>query len=780
MNQSARTEGGKVRLGPGGVAIAYTVFAALWILVSDGLLTLLTQDPALLAQLSARKGFFFVAVTGGLLYLLLKSRRGSGLPPETADAGSRPLPQPLRVATLIVLFLGVPFFGLGVIALQRPLQEKDVYGDLRAIADLKAGHIENWLQERKGDAKVLARDAGFAEHVAALQRQPADVSSARLLRARMEALLEFPDYRGLLLLGRDGKVLIAVGRSDAGLDFDASSLARVMASGELRRGQVLVDGPVASKLDLIVPIMAPAGRSDKPVAAVLLRIDPRLFLFPYVIAWPSARSSGETLLVRGEGGAVVFLTPLRHGQEHLPVLGKRVGDTGLPAAVAIRQGSKGILDGVDYRGERVLAAYGPVAGTDWHIVAKLDRREALESVNKMGAWFSAVAFFAALAVAAAMVLVWRQQRRSDAMAMQAQAALLREEGNRRYRALALSAQDAIVSVGVDGVVTGWNPAAERIFGYTEREVKGERWSLLLPPSVREVPTGALLRQLAQRSLDAAAQTIEGTAQRKDGTKFPIELSLGRWESKEGVSYTAVVRDITQRRQNEQALAASARRFRSMIDFSPIPYVLSDHNGLINYVNPAFVDVFGYRREELHDLDSFWQKTLPANSDQSRVTRDWAARMADLRGDAGPLGSLQTQLLCGDGTTRTAILDAVRLGDAGDAVVLTTLVDVTAQTNAAHRLQALFEASSDGIHVLDRHGDIVEFNQTFATMLGYTAEEAERLNVTDWEAAIPSEDVVLAVARLMEAPAAFETRHRRKDGQVFDVEVRTARLMLDGR
>jgi two-component system, sensor histidine kinase and response regulator len=780
MNQSAQQAAtGRWRPGAGRVAIAYVAIAVAWISVSDGLMGLLIQDPVLLGRLSALKGFLFVAITGALLYLLLRSRWGADPSLEVAGKRFASIPPPARVFVLIVLFLCVPVIGIGVVTFQRPLREKDVYGDLRAVADLKAGQIENWLKERAGDANGLAQDAGFGEDVRRLRREPADRLSIQLVRARLEALMASSDYRGLFLIGKDGAVWVAVGDVQADVPIDDQLVGRALATGAVQRGILSADPGGAANLDIVVPIRSGLSGEDRPFAVVLLRIDPQHFLFPYLSTWPSARPSGETLLVRRDGDEVVFLTPLQHGESLPTGLRKSLNDPWLPAAAAVRERAKGTLAGRDYRGERVLAAYGPVAGTDWSIVAKLDRSEAMAPVTKMGAWVSAIAFFAAIAVAAAIAMVSRQQRRSDALAMQAHAALLREESNQRYRALAFAAPDAIISLGAGGDIVGWNPAAERIFGYTESEAKGRSASMLLPASVRQVSIGALLRQLAQRNRGGQATETEWTALRRDGTPFPVELSLGELKGPEGHFYIAILRDITQRRQSEGALAASARQFRKIIELSAIPYLLSNDEGRTTYVNPAFVLVFGYRREEIPELDIFWEKALPAEGERVRVTEGWLGCLDCSRPNSADSGALLARLSCQDGSVRTVILDAVRLGDAGEPVVVTTLQDITALTNAAERLQAMFEASSDGIHVLDREGKVVQFNASFAAMLGYSAEEAGELNVADWEAAIEPEKLGPTLERLLEAPAVFETRHRRKDGRLLDVEVRTARLVLGG-
>ncbi|QGM45318.1 hybrid sensor histidine kinase/response regulator [Methylocystis heyeri] len=102
------------------------------------------------------------------------------------------------------------------------------------------------------------------------------------------------------------------------------------------------------------------------------------------------------------------------------------------------------------------------------------------------------------------------------------------------------------------------------------------------------------------------------------------------------------------------------------------------------------------------------------------------------------------------------------------------------TETSSRLKTLLNTARDGVHILDENGDLVEFSHSFAQMLGYTDEEVARLNVTDWDAAFPREPLLRGLIELMAVPATFETRHRRKDGSIFDVEINAQGVEFGGR
>ena len=97
-----------------------------------------------------------------------------------------------------------------------------------------------------------------------------------------------------------------------------------------------------------------------------------------------------------------------------------------------------------------------------------------------------------------------------------------------------------------------------------------------------------------------------------------------------------------------------------------------------------------------------------------------------------------------------------------------------------RNKLLLETTSDGIHVLDEEGRVIEANPAFCTMLGYTREELSQLTVADWDAQWNGEQLMHKLREPIAQPALFETRYRCKDGTFREVEINSASVMLDGR
>ena len=101
-------------------------------------------------------------------------------------------------------------------------------------------------------------------------------------------------------------------------------------------------------------------------------------------------------------------------------------------------------------------------------------------------------------------------------------------------------------------------------------------------------------------------------------------------------------------------------------------------------------------------------------------------------------------------------------------------------DANRRYEILLRTANEGIHVLDIEGNIVEANDAFCQALGYTLDEVLGMNVREWDAHFSAEELKLHLPELINKRAVFETRHRRRDGKVIDVEVSTVGVHFDDR
>ena len=120
----------------------------------------------------------------------------------------------------------------------------------------------------------------------------------------------------------------------------------------------------------------------------------------------------------------------------------------------------------------------------------------------------------------------------------------------RFRSVAQSANDAIITIDNKGNIQGWNRGAEIMFGYKEQEIHGQSLNLVIPDEYlnKHIKPKVLLEMKGMKPL--ADRTVELLGLNIKGNTFPIELSLSGWETSEGKFFTGIVRDITRRKRTE--------------------------------------------------------------------------------------------------------------------------------------------------------------------------------------------------------------------------------------
>jgi len=142
------------------------------------------------------------------------------------------------------------------------------------------------------------------------------------------------------------------------------------------------------------------------------------------------------------------------------------------------------------------------------------------------------------------------------------------------RAITEAAYDGVISADGEGRIIYFNPAAARIFGYSEAEAVGQLLSALMP-NYRERYRDGLIPCLATGRPTVQGKTIELTGWRKNGEQFPLEASLSTWNTGESSFFSGIVRDITERRQAEDTLAKQAAELaRSNAELERFAYVTS--------------------------------------------------------------------------------------------------------------------------------------------------------------------------------------------------------------
>jgi PAS domain S-box-containing protein len=166
------------------------------------------------------------------------------------------------------------------------------------------------------------------------------------------------------------------------------------------------------------------------------------------------------------------------------------------------------------------------------------------------------------------------------------------------RSILDTAVDGILTIDERGVIQTVNAASERLFGYAAEEVVGRNVSLLMPEPDRSAHDGYLRRYLetGKRRVIGRGREVEGL--HRDGTRFPLYLSVGEMRVGGERRFTGIVQDITERKRSEEELRVSEARTRALVENLMEGLLVLRPDFAIEDLNPAAERIFGYRREDL--------------------------------------------------------------------------------------------------------------------------------------------------------------------------------------
>jgi diguanylate cyclase (GGDEF)-like protein/PAS domain S-box-containing protein len=174
----------------------------------------------------------------------------------------------------------------------------------------------------------------------------------------------------------------------------------------------------------------------------------------------------------------------------------------------------------------------------------------------------------------------------------------------RYRTVLDAAFDAIVTITPDGIVRWFNRGAERIFGHRAEEVIGQPVTLLMPERYRDLCVAGLHSYLRSGEARVVGGTAELVGLRRDGSEFPIEMSLGETHENGERLFTGVIRDVTERKEVEKVVKESEERFRSLVQNASDIITILEADGTVRYISPALERVTGYKPEERVGTNAF--------------------------------------------------------------------------------------------------------------------------------------------------------------------------------
>jgi PAS domain S-box-containing protein len=316
-------------------------------------------------------------------------------------------------------------------------------------------------------------------------------------------------------------------------------------------------------------------------------------------------------------------------------------------------------------------------------------------------------------------------------------------------------------------ITDWNPAAEKMFGYTKDEVKGKHPADLVIPSFDKEELSERWRARLEQK-QGWQRTFKNST--KDGRVIICEWYNTPLIDKQGkvIGVASLVQDVTKRKHAEEALIASEERFSKAFNLSPLPmHIISLEDTRYIYVNDSFLKATGYTREEMMGKTGDELNLWVAKEDRRKIFK--------IFNESGQLHNVEVQYRRKDGEIRTGLGSSEMITLDGKPCALSIINDITERKHAEEALIASEERFSRAFNLSPlpmslislKDGKFIDVNDSFLKTTGYFRKDVIGKTGTELNLWVKEQDRQLGIQLINEQQQIYnlEGRYRRKDGSI---------------
>ncbi len=537
-------------------------------------------------------------------------------------------------ALIIMMICFIVVGGYGVRSVEQEIKS-NLADQLQLTLEANIESLRLFFKDKKLNAKVLADQPEIKKNILSLiqltrekdmsAEELRETSSLKWLREHLGKAVKNFDFIGFVIFDSTGLQIGALLEEPLG---KRQLIERSVFFYRSLQGDTVVSNPFAGEVDLPDEkgkfrnnqttqfVSTPVKDQDGKIQGVLsFRLRPQKD-FGKILAVSRFGKTGETYALNDEGLLVSnsrFDSQLRemglisHGKASIFNIQIRNPGRDLRLAPALsneptknwpltlmaknalmKKAGVNVEGYNDYRGVPVVGAWAWMEDQMLAVATEIDAEEAFAPLNTLLFWY--LILFGSLVISALVGLFMRSRiLKTNRQTL---------ENRKRLNSLTGIIFDSIVAINEKGIIQTVNPAVEKVFGYSEKELIGENVKILIPESFVSEYDSYLKNYLRTGEKKIINMVREITGRHKNGSVFPMELSVSESTENDQKVFVGVLRNISERKAHERAIE-SAHRERNLILNSAGEGIYGvDLNGETTFVNPAACKMLGYTEEEL--------------------------------------------------------------------------------------------------------------------------------------------------------------------------------------
>ncbi len=530
--------------------------------------------------------------------------------------------------------------------------EQQELSSLTAVAELKKAHTLSLLDSKKGRVVDFSSDGLIRDIMETISLNGVQSDAVSSLTKHLKTNKKSLDSKitSIAILDTDGRVVASTTDKWVGVDMSNENIFRSCISRSY--GETYTDrscNVTYLNVDCIL-FSAPltdTNNSNETIGIIINAYDIAI-LDEITNKQAGMGESGEILLGVRNADTIEFLTTLKYASGMPFPMSIPFSSPGAEPMRLALKGQGGTIMAPDYRGIDVVAAYQYIPDMNCGLVTKMDKKELFLPVTRLRYFTIIIGCISTIIVIVTAVILSRRVVRPVLKLVEGTKRIAKGELGFKISAMSKdeigllatsfndmmfqlgkskkqvedytqnleqkveektrkitkdkkyienlidSAQDAIISTDEKGTISVWNKSATEIFGYTQQEIIGQPSTTIIPERYEKQHLEGLQQVIKTGKVRTAGRTIEVFGITKERVEVPIEMSLAVQKNESGkYSFTVIIRDITERKKREYEI----QRLTLAVEQSPSSVMITNSEGIIEYINAKFTALTGYTPEE---------------------------------------------------------------------------------------------------------------------------------------------------------------------------------------